>query len=122
MGKVAVTSEGGLVCGRLDGWVSNVIGIVDKQIKEARRWGIGVIESEIKAFQEGQPSIITQVAQAIGGNSVNLRGTSPQAISTRNHWINIWTSLMNKKMKELESWNSLSMLQRSASTDGIWTD
>lgn len=95
--KVAVTSEGGLVCGRLDGWVSNVIGIVDKQIKEARRWGIGVIESEIKAFQEGQPSIITQVAQAIGGNSVNLRGTSPQAISTRNHWINIWTSLMNKK-------------------------
>lgn len=95
--KVSVNADGVMVLGKLDGWVPNIISIVDQQIEEARRWGIGVIDSELKAFQQGQPSIIAQISQAIAGRDADLYGTSPQAVAGRAQWMKIWTSWMNEK-------------------------
>lgn len=84
--QVSVDANGMLVEGHLEGWVSKVVRIADKQIAEARLWGIGVIDSELKSTN--QHTLMTDVECAMGGFHDE---------SKRQHWNSIWKSWSGNK-------------------------
>lgn len=84
---MSVNEDGILVWGQVEGWLSNVIKIVDNQIKQARDWGCGVIEQELISFQQGSPSIISDIARAMSGKIED----------GQDYWLDIWKSWKNQK-------------------------
>lgn len=88
--KVSVDANGMLVEGQIEGWISKIAGIVDKQISDARLWGIGVIESELKKQAVGdtaEPSLMDSFEKAIGGYDDQ----------TRAYWTKTWEQWMGRK-------------------------
>lgn len=85
--QVSVDSHGMLVHGHLEGWVSKIVRIADQQIAEARLWGVGVIDSEMKRPATEQ-NLMADIESAICGEDGDAR---------RAHWSNIWNSWRGQK-------------------------
>ena len=83
---VSVDANGALVRGHLEGWVSKVVSIADQQIADAKLWGIGVIDSELKR-STSSPNLMDDIESAIGGFNEAQRG----------HWETIWASWRGRK-------------------------
>lgn len=86
--EMSVDENGVLVWGQIDGWLPNVVKIVDNQIKHAKDWGLGVIGRELASFSANHPSVISDVAVAMSGPD------SPKA--HRDYWYKIWAAWQNK--------------------------
>lgn len=88
--KYSVDVNGMLVEGQIEGWISKIAGIVDKQISDAKLWGIGVIDCELKKQAAGdtaESSLMDSFEKAIGGYDDK----------TRAYWANSWQQWKGQK-------------------------
>lgn len=85
--QVSVDATGMLKPGHVEGWVSKVVRIADQQISDARQWGIGVIENELKR-RNTQPNLASDIECAFGGFVDEAQ---------RTYWENIWSSWKGHK-------------------------
>lgn len=91
--QVSVDDAGMLVEGQRDGWVQRIVRIVERQIQDARRWGIGIIAKEQEKSrgggggEDGGASLMADLEAAFGGFNDEQK----------EYWQNVWDRWKNKK-------------------------
>lgn len=81
---VSVDDEGDLLFGHVDGWLPKVVGMIDNQIDDARKWGVGLLDSIASV---GRRQLLDEVERALGGLSEKQRL----------EWTTMWNSWRNEK-------------------------
>ncbi|KAA8916078.1 hypothetical protein TRICI_001729 [Trichomonascus ciferrii] len=81
---VSVDEDGNLVFGHVVGWLPKVVRMIDNQIDDARKWGVGLLDSIASV---GRRQLLDEVERALGGLSEKQRA----------EWTSMWNSWRNEK-------------------------
>lgn len=95
---VSVDANGNLLQGHYDGWVPSVVRMIDKQLTDARQWGVGVIDLIQSSNLPPDQDLFYQVECALGGFDD----------SQRQRWQSIWNNWRNKLD---EGYNLLALIE-----------